>query len=158
MKKDKHFHKKYQVWYGVRKYEKGQKNWSGYIYEPSTKKQSKFDTGETVKDAARKMVLLRIEQMFADSDTLQPAKKFSANSINSILDTYLEKYKLKVITAPAEKQKRLVSSKSSLCKHLRNYFGDKSVYSIDKDDIDTYIGDRKKAGSASGSIMSGTRL
>lgn len=116
--------------------------------------QSKFDLGTPVKDEARKLLLERIEEIFSESDTLQPAKKFSTNSVNTVLDAYLESYKLKLIDAPPEKQKRLLSSKSALCKHLRNYFSDKSVFTLDKQMIDDYITDRKRSGSASGSIMS----
>lgn len=127
----------------------------GYIYDPATKKQKKWNTHERSKSKAIRKVKERIEQIYGSGETIEDhTRQYDPTKIKSVLERYLKEYyiPIKITDKPPHKQKKLITTQKSQNKHLFQHLGDKSVLYLDKDDIDIYIKNRKEEGAANGTI------
>jgi hypothetical protein len=150
------FNPKYQVRYDVFKpTDRDDTHWHGYIYDPATQKQKKWNLKETSKRKALQLVKQRIEQIYGSGGTLEDyTRQYDPTKVKSVLKRYLDEYyiPIKVADKPPHRQQKLIISQKALKKNIVRHLGDKSVMSLESDDIDQYIIKRKDEGAANGTI------
>lgn len=132
------------------------KDFYGYIYDPQTRKQKKWNTHETSKRKALKVVKSKIEEIYGAGETV--ADHTSTNDptkVKTIIEKYLNEYyiPIKIKDKPPHKQRKSINNHRAQIKWPIKYLGHKSVMNLDRDDIDNYISTRLGEGAANGTII-----
>jgi integrase len=123
----------------------------GYIYDPVSRKQKKWNTHESSKRKALKVVKAKIEEIYGSGETIENHTSTNEpTKVKTIIERYFNEYyiPIKIKDKPPHKKRKLISSIKAQSKCPIRYLGDKSVMNLDRDDIDGYIRKRLEEGAA----------
>ena len=119
----------------------------GYIYDPASRKQKKWNTHETSQKKALEVVKRKIEEIYGQGQTIADVTRYQRElTVSIVLDRYMQEHYIpKNGTKKTPfRNRRNITSQWSLIRQINSVLGNKVAKSLTKDDLNHYISKRRE--------------